>query len=146
MPTFEVFLVSLQLRGQQAAQGPQAAQGRRHRVVIVHIGVFLTVPTGRTAAGGQNWVRMEEDLKDTRKERLADVVSMETVPCVDLGVDLGCGGERRDVVGVFLSELGQLGERERRHGVNVLQSKQSLSCRPRPRLQATPLLMLPLPA
>ena len=52
--TFEVFVVSLQLRGQQAAQRAEAAERRHHRVFVVHVGVVVALPAAQTATTGGN--------------------------------------------------------------------------------------------
>lgn len=46
--TFQMFLVSLQLRGQQATQGTQAAERCHNRVSVIHVGVVITFPAAQT--------------------------------------------------------------------------------------------------
>lgn len=49
--TFQMSLVPLQLGGQQAPQGPQAAERSHHGVFVVHVGVVVALPAAQTAAG-----------------------------------------------------------------------------------------------
>lgn len=46
--TFEMFLVSLQLGGQQATKRPQTAECRHHRVFIIHVGIVIALPAAQT--------------------------------------------------------------------------------------------------
>lgn len=47
-PTFQLFLVALQLRGQQAAQRTQTAQRRHHGVFVIHV-IVVALPAAQTA-------------------------------------------------------------------------------------------------
>lgn len=49
-PTFQVFLVAQQLRGQQAPERTQTAQCRHHGVFVIHVGILVALPAAQTAA------------------------------------------------------------------------------------------------
>lgn len=48
-PTFQLFLVPLQLGGQQTAQRTQTAQRRHHGVFVIHVGIVVALPAAQTA-------------------------------------------------------------------------------------------------
>lgn len=49
-PTFQVFLVALQLRGQQAPERTQTSQCRHHGVIVVHVSIVVALPAAQAAA------------------------------------------------------------------------------------------------